>query len=105
VTGPFSIGFEETGVDDPKQLGEAAAKEIAAASSSEALEQVRVKHLGRNGAVTQMMRGLGNLPAEERRTASNSTRSRTGSAPRSRRAPRNWAAPRSTGALPKSAPM
>jgi phenylalanyl-tRNA synthetase alpha chain len=56
-------------VDDPKQLGEAAAKEIAAASSSEALEQVRVKHLGRNGAVTQMMRGLGNLPAEERRAA------------------------------------
>ena len=44
-------------------------QEIAAARSPEALEQVRVKLLGRSGAITALMRGLGALPAEERREA------------------------------------
>jgi phenylalanyl-tRNA synthetase alpha chain len=44
-------------------------KEIAAAQLPEALEQVRVKLLGRNGAITSLMRGLGSLPAEQRREA------------------------------------
>ncbi|HEV8679114.1 MAG TPA: phenylalanine--tRNA ligase subunit alpha [Stellaceae bacterium] len=43
--------------------------EIAASGSPEALEQVRVRLLGRNGAVTAAMRGLGALPPEERRAA------------------------------------
>src|SRR5947209_7662688 len=42
-------------------------KEIAAAKSPEALEQVRVKLLGRSGMITSLMRGLGGLPAEQRR--------------------------------------
>jgi phenylalanyl-tRNA synthetase alpha chain len=33
------------------------------------LEQVRVKLLGRNGAITSLMRGLGSLPQEQRREA------------------------------------
>ncbi len=56
-------------MDDPQQMSEAGLGEIAAASSPEALEQVRIKYLGRQGLVTGLMRGLGALPAEERREA------------------------------------
>src|SRR5437879_8207617 len=44
-------------------------QDVAAAGSPEALEQVRVRLLGRNGVVTGAMRGLGGLPPEERRDA------------------------------------
>src|ERR1051325_9982801 len=44
-------------------------KEVAAAQSPDALEQVRVRLLGRNGAITGAMRGLGSLPQEQRREA------------------------------------
>ncbi len=44
-------------------------REVAEAQSPEALEQVRVRLLGRNGVVTAAMRGLGALPAAERRDA------------------------------------
>jgi phenylalanyl-tRNA synthetase alpha chain len=43
-----------------------AQEEIAAATSREALEQVRVRFLGRKGLITQALRSLGSLPAEER---------------------------------------
>ena len=39
---------------------------IASARSSAELEQVRVTYLGRQGALTQLLRGLGALPAAER---------------------------------------
>ena len=45
--------------------GEARAAIKGAASSSE-LEAVRVKYLGRSGALTQILKSLGSLPAEER---------------------------------------
>ena len=56
-------------MDDPQQLSDTALAEIAATSSPEALEDVRIKYLGRQGQVTGLMRGLGALPAEERREA------------------------------------
>jgi phenylalanyl-tRNA synthetase alpha chain len=56
-------------MDDPQQVTEAGLAEIAAASSPDALEQLRIKYLGRQGLVTGLMRGLGALPAEERREA------------------------------------
>ena len=56
-------------MDDPQQVTEAGLGEIAAASSPDALEQVRIKYLGRQGLVTGLMRGLGALPADERRDA------------------------------------
>jgi phenylalanyl-tRNA synthetase alpha chain len=56
-------------MDDPQQLQEAGLGEIAAAGSPEVLEQVRIKYLGRQGLVTGLMRGLGALPADERRAA------------------------------------
>ena len=56
-------------MDDSQQLKEAGLGEIAASASPDALEQVRIKYLGRQGLVTGLMRGLGALPAEERRDA------------------------------------
>ena len=56
-------------MEDPKQVADAGLSEVLAAASPEALEQVRIKYLGRQGLVTGLMRGLGALPAEERRDA------------------------------------
>jgi len=56
-------------MDDPQQLQEAGLGEIAAATAPDALEAVRIKYLGRQGLVTGLMRGLGALPADERREA------------------------------------
>jgi phenylalanyl-tRNA synthetase alpha chain len=39
---------------------------VAAARTAAELEQVRVKYLGRQGALTQLLRSLGTLPAAER---------------------------------------
>ncbi|MGH7356077.1 MAG: phenylalanine--tRNA ligase subunit alpha [Candidatus Rokuibacteriota bacterium] len=39
---------------------------IARASTAAELEQVRVRYLGRQGALTQLLRSLGTLPADER---------------------------------------
>jgi phenylalanyl-tRNA synthetase alpha chain len=56
-------------MDDPQQVAEAGLAEVAAAASLDALEQLRIKYLGRQGVVTGLMRGLAALPAEERRDA------------------------------------
>src|SRR4051812_20010478 len=47
-------------------IREAALAAIAAAGSTEALEQLRVEYLGRRGALNEVLRGLGSLPAAER---------------------------------------
>ena len=39
---------------------------VAAAATAAELEQVRIKYLGRQGALTQLLRSLGTLPAAER---------------------------------------
>ncbi|MBS1887702.1 MAG: phenylalanine--tRNA ligase subunit alpha [Actinobacteria bacterium] len=44
----------------------AATEAIAAASSSAALEELRVSYLGRKAELTQILRGIAQLPAEER---------------------------------------
>ena len=54
-------------MDDAKQAWEQIAADIAAAPSPDALEQLRVRLLGRNGTITLAMRGLGGLPADQRR--------------------------------------
>jgi len=56
-------------MDDPASKSDEFLREIAAAQSPEELEQIRIKLLGRNGAITALMRGLGQLPAEQRREA------------------------------------
>jgi len=56
-------------MDDPQQLTDIGLGEIEAAGSRDALEEVRIKYLGRQGLVTGLMRGLGTLPADQRRDA------------------------------------
>ncbi len=47
-------------------IREEALKAIEQASSPEALDQIRIKYLGRKGVVTQILKGLGKLAPEER---------------------------------------
>src|ERR671934_132831 len=53
----------EPRIEDLRREGEAA---IAAATDAAALEQLRVRYLGRKGELTGILRGIGELPAEER---------------------------------------
>jgi phenylalanyl-tRNA synthetase alpha chain len=46
-----------------------AQKEVAAAAESLALDEVRVKYLGKKGTITSFLKGLGKLPASERAEA------------------------------------
>ncbi len=48
------------------ELREAALAEIAGVEGEDALEAIRLKYLGRNGSLNAVLRGLGQLPAEER---------------------------------------
>ncbi len=51
-----------------RELQEQALRELASLSDSEGLETWRVRYLGRKGALPQLLRGLGALPLEERKT-------------------------------------
>jgi phenylalanyl-tRNA synthetase alpha chain len=53
-------------LEDLNRLHVAATAEVEASASPEALEQVRVKYLGRRGSLSMFMRGLGRIAAEER---------------------------------------
>jgi phenylalanyl-tRNA synthetase alpha chain len=48
------------------QLRAQAEDEIAAAATSQALEEVRIRHLGRKAELPNLLRGVADLPAEER---------------------------------------
>ncbi len=54
---------------DLDDLWQRARADLAAAAGEEALETWRQKYVGRRGAVTQVLRSLGELPVEERRQA------------------------------------
>ncbi len=54
-------------VEEIKKLEAEARREIDRASSTEVLESLRVKYLGRKGALTQILRSLKDLAAEVRR--------------------------------------
>src|SRR3954469_24939941 len=56
-------------MDDLETLRSDVLRAVNEAGSPEALEAIRVSALGRNGAITGLMRGLGALPPEERREA------------------------------------
>ena len=55
-------------MDLPKLIAEALA-EIKAANDLAALDQIRVHYLGKKGALTTLLKTLGTLPAEERKSA------------------------------------
>ncbi|HHW06723.1 MAG TPA: phenylalanine--tRNA ligase subunit alpha [Clostridia bacterium] len=48
------------------KIAQEAEGECRAAATQEELEQIRVKYLGKKGALTQVLRGMGKLSAEER---------------------------------------
>jgi phenylalanyl-tRNA synthetase alpha chain len=52
-----------------EELRESLLAQVNAAASSGQLEEVRVASLGRRGAITEQMKTLGSLPADERRAA------------------------------------
>ncbi len=54
-------------MDDSDRVRNDFTGDLAAAASLDALEAVRIKYLGRNGALTALMRQLCSLPAEQRR--------------------------------------
>lgn len=53
-------------MSDVIALQEAALEAIAAASDEKSLEQLRVDYLGKKGSLTDLLKGLGRLPAEQR---------------------------------------
>jgi phenylalanyl-tRNA synthetase alpha chain len=55
--------------DDLAALERRARADLAAIASAEALDAWRARYLGRRGELTQVLRGLGALPAEERPAA------------------------------------
>ncbi|WP_411834337.1 phenylalanine--tRNA ligase subunit alpha [Pseudoxanthomonas mexicana] len=56
-------------MSDIETLSNQSLADIAAAASPEALEQMRVALLGKNGSVTAQLKQLGALPAEQRKQA------------------------------------
>ena len=56
-------------MDDLEQLLSEAQAAVAAAADPRALDQVRVHYLGKKGALTELLKGLGRLPAEQRPAA------------------------------------
>ncbi len=58
-------------IDRIQQLQQAAEREIATASSSEQLEQLRVGYLGRKAELPQLLRGLASLDPEQRASVGN----------------------------------
>ncbi|MEE8141114.1 MAG: phenylalanine--tRNA ligase subunit alpha, partial [Alphaproteobacteria bacterium] len=54
-------------LETPEKLKADLLAEVAGARDLAALEEVRIRALGQNGAVTQLMKALGALPPEERK--------------------------------------
>ena len=55
-------------MDDLVQIVESAKVDFAAAEQPAALEDAKARYLGKSGSLTALMRGLGALSAEEKRT-------------------------------------
>lgn len=53
-------------IEQLQQLGEEARQALAGAGDLEELNEIRVRYLGKKGELTQVLRGMGSLSAEER---------------------------------------
>ena len=53
-------------LDQLREIEKRVTQELASAADSAALEQIRLQVLGKKGELTQILRGMGQLPAEER---------------------------------------
>ena len=67
--GPFFMSEPMSEDRNTEAYGQEIAAAIAAATSLDDVERIRVAALGRNGIVTQWMRSLGTLPKEDRAAA------------------------------------
>jgi phenylalanyl-tRNA synthetase alpha chain len=67
VIGPFFLHGFLTMSDDLAELAMRTEAELAAASDLRALDAVRVAVLGKSGTLTGLLKGLGAVPAEERK--------------------------------------
>jgi len=56
-------------METPDQLRDALLKDVEAANSTEALEELRISALGKKGRITELMKGLGQMAPEERKAA------------------------------------
>ena len=65
---PAAIGISVLMTADLNDIEAQARRDLAAAQDAEALDAWRVAYLGRKGRLTQVLRSLGALPLEERRT-------------------------------------
>lgn len=54
---------------EPNQFLTAAEADFASCADIPSLENAKAKYLGKNGLVTELLKGLGRLPADEKRTA------------------------------------
>ena len=54
---------------DLESLAARAQSDIEAADNLDALDQIRVSYLGKKGELTSLLKTLGSLPAEERKSA------------------------------------
>jgi phenylalanyl-tRNA synthetase alpha chain len=61
--------FFLTGMENLEQLVKQATADFAAASELARLEDVKAAYLGKEGSLTVLLKGLGKLPSEERKTA------------------------------------
>jgi len=59
-------------MSDIQGIIESAVAEVAAADTLDVLDQIRVKYLGKKGGLTEQLKNLGKLPAEERPAAGQS---------------------------------
>ena len=53
-------------MSDTQGIIESAAADVAAADTLDALDEVRIKYLGKKGGLTEQLKNLGKLPADER---------------------------------------
>jgi phenylalanyl-tRNA synthetase alpha chain len=58
--------FESSNVETIEQIKQEALKALASASDEENIKSLSVRYLGRKGAVTQFLRNISELPAEQR---------------------------------------
>jgi phenylalanyl-tRNA synthetase alpha chain len=58
---------EKAGIAQVEEVKSRAIKELESADSLEGLEEWRIAYLGRRGALTQLLRGLGGMSPDERR--------------------------------------
>ena len=56
-------------MDNLDQLVQQAEAAFSAAADSAQLEQAKARFLGKSGSLTELLKGLGKLPAEEKREA------------------------------------